>query len=440
LPRLGCNWKSKAFRIADASGNYLAGPSQLNALRQLGVLRALASIPNLYERLAFVESRLWSDSEKSAYFAKVGGDPDAALSHYLNPIALELLKATSTIQDYRLLGVPLDNEPLVDNLFNGCELGTPPGLTLQAGANGERGVALTVTLIDPEARSAGAQPLPVTVFWGDGTTSQQSAALTFNHDYARGGKYIIQAITENASGLSGVAAVVFTTTDASGSATTDALPLVSQVKLLDLTARVDTTSGNPSQMYFELIGNGDRSRTSRSSSRPRSPPHPLGLSRYQEVPFNQDTGFGTLVGHNSIGLALSTLTLKPYQIGGFVIGLNQGYLTLSKIELHIYATDQGATVPIDLPINAQTIAVFPQGSDTPLDTTSFGTTPGGKLKIPFQTPEAFHDRIVITIPPTLLQQNLLGPSASSLADGLSGSWLERRPGVLSAGDGRAVFQ
>src|SRR5262249_17360495 len=66
------DWSDPNFRINDASGAFANEPSRYNGVRQLGLAHLLVSIPNLFNRLAYVESRIWTKDEIARYLAGIG--------------------------------------------------------------------------------------------------------------------------------------------------------------------------------------------------------------------------------------------------------------------------------------------------------------------------------------------------------------------------------
>lgn len=206
-------WRDDVFLVQDESGQPVESASKRNAAQLLGITRLLSSVPNLTNRLAAVESRVWSDTEIDAYIARIG-DVDTELLRWLSPHALELLKRVMSLQYYGLLAVPLIGEAPPGRIFDGFVLGKPPQANITFDTIDNRGIAINLSVIDSES-SAGTI-WPVSIDWGDGqVTSHQVSATantnTFTHTYDRGGGYLVVANVTNDSGLRGIAATLVKT-------------------------------------------------------------------------------------------------------------------------------------------------------------------------------------------------------------------------------------
>ena len=424
------DWTDEAFVIRDKSGQILEPASHLNGLQQLGIMRILASIPNMADRLASVDSRVWTEESKTAYLAQVG-DPDAELLRYVDPIGLEVLKRSTMIQDYRLLAVPLPDETLPNNMYNGCELGLSPEVSLAFNGDNMLGVTLELAAQDLQWGTAGQNP--VVVDWGDGTVShyslpQDQFSLSATHTYRAAGKYLVYAVAENDSGLRGIGAIVV---EASGQSNIDSgatPPTIANVTLEDLTVHVDTLSGNLSNHYFELQMVDDVGRQ-----------YPFGLSRYQPAEFNVATEFGDVIGRNSARVPLEKIVIKPHIIDGFTIGLREWYFTAPQLTFAIYSTvlDDFVSHSIEVPVEA--LQIYPVDSSEPLPVDAITFDDNGNIKYPlsFRGDSGFVpiERIEILLSAEIFAGFTLDSNVSYPV-GTTASWRESRPGHLGANESK----
>ena len=418
------DWTDEPFAVRDESGQIFEPASHLNGLQQLGIVRILASIPNVADRLASVDSRVWTEEAKSAYLAQVG-DPDAELLRYIDPIGLEVIKRSTMIQDYRLLAVPLPDETPPDNMYNGCELGLSPEVSLAFSGDNMLGVTLEVTAQGLEWGSAGQNP--VVVDWGDGNLSrysfpQDDSSLLATHTYSTAGKYLAYAIAENDSGLRGIAALVV---EANGQSNIDSeitQPTIANVTLKDLTVHVDILSGNVSNHYFELQMVDDSGEQ-----------YPFGLSRYQPAEFNVATEFGDVIGRNSARVPIEKIVIKPYIIGGFTTGLREWYFTTSDLTFGIYSTVLGDLVFHSVEVPVQALQIYAVDSPDPLPADAITFDDNGNIKYPlrFRRDSGFVpiDRIEILLSPEMFAGFTLDSNVNYPV-GATASWRESRPGHL----------
>ena len=156
------------FRIKDSITNRLIeSATKLNINRQFYLAKYLSSIPNLYNRLSFTESKIWTQSDKIAYL----GDTtkiDSIFLTYLHPFALGVLKDDlNGLQDYRLLAIPLPGETINSRLYNGDTLGTPPIINVTYNTNSEFQVSVTNS-----GTHISSKPMILSFIWGDGTTTE----------------------------------------------------------------------------------------------------------------------------------------------------------------------------------------------------------------------------------------------------------------------------
>lgn len=413
------DWTDPLFAITDTNGLVLDAPSHWNGVQQLATLRVLASIPNVKTRLDYTDSRIWTQASKNAYLAQVG-DPDQALLRYMSPFALAILKNIYSIQDYRLLAVPRPGEPELTNQFNGCTLGQPPSLALTATHSSADTIVLDITITNQETAPA-TNPGMMLIDWGDGTVTHLEYAatqskVTATHTYAVGGKRLIMAMTDSGSGLRGIGALVVEATAGSASAT----PAVAKLILRNLTARLETLSGNEWNTFFDLRLTDAQSRTVGA-----------GRTANQLVKFNADTPFGNIHVDNPGRYPFTKLVLEPNVSPGFTIGFNANYITLDGLTLAVYSSALDGYITRTIPITFSMVHAYPVSSTLPLPTSALTVTESGLVKIPLQRRIDFDietiDRVEFLFDPTWLQ-DLVVPAATAYTVGEQRILQEVRPG------------
>ena len=382
------------------------------------------------DRLASVESRVWTEESKTAYLAQVG-DPDIELLRYMDSVGLEVIKRSTMIQDYRLLAVPLPDETPPGNTYNGCELGLSPEVSLAFSRDDMLGVTLSITAQELESGSAGQNP--VVVDWGDGSVShhllsQNQSSLSVTHTYSAAGKYLVYAVAENDSGLRGIAAIVVEAAGQSKSDSGTTQPTIANVTLEELTVHVETLSGNVSNHYFELQMVDDAGQQ-----------YPFGLSRYQPAGFNVATEFGDVIGRNSARVPLAKIVIKPHIIDGFTIGLREWYFTTPRLTFAIYSTvlDDFVTHSVQVPVDA--LQIYPVDSPDPLPADAITFDDNGNIKYPLSFRQNFSfvaiERIEILLSPEMFAGFTLDSNVGYPV-GTTASWRESRPGHFGANESK----
>lgn len=416
------DWEAEWFAIRDEMGVIQPAASQRSALCQWGLFRLLTAIPNLGERLSVVEATVWPEALRDAYLAQIG-DPDEAIRRHASPIVLDLLRCLPTVYDYRLLAVPLPGEPDHERRFNGCALGHAPRIFLDAAPLGEGRVALDVELRDPEAGGPYAADVPLTIFWGDGRVSRERVAAgeeraRFEHAYAAPGGRKIIAMAENTSGLRGFGAVIVAVEGAGARA--DPV-VVSALRVVDAVVRTETLTGNARTLYVEIEGHDATTDAT----------HRLGLSPARPIDLFADTALGTWIAHNTGAAAIDRFTLRPHWRDGFYTGLQQVTLRPARIELHVFSTATGETVPVTLPIGPETVRVYAVGQPEPL-AGAVTIDEAGAAAVLLHDREVLVERIEIDVPAALLAAAAPGPLAEDAAALGQASWFEERPGQFLA--------
>ncbi|MFN3202342.1 MAG: hypothetical protein ACE366_28345 [Bradymonadia bacterium] len=412
------DWSEEYFAIMDEEGALVPAASHRNGLCQLGALRILESVPALAERLSFIDSTVWPDPLRDAYLAQLA-DPDAAFSEHADPIVRDILACNTGVYDYRMLAVPLADEPEPGRVFNGCELGEAPRIDLSAEPMAPRAVQLTVEIDDPEVGTPDAAPVQLTVFWGDGRVDQLEApsgqrSIDTTHTYADPGRYTVFTLAENTSGLRGFAGLVIESGPGEpGEA--EGPVIVSEVRLVDAIARANTLSGNARRMFFQVDGHDADTGEH----------HRIGLSPDREIAFNTDTAMGTVVGHNTGAAALDFITLRPQWRDGFYTGFRKAFMHIAGLEMHIFDTTTGDSRVVELPLTPDTVRVFVHDREEPLTPEELVVDEMGRLELFLHDRDRLTERIEIDLPQDLLIAGAPGPVDGPEGDG---QWYEERPG------------
>lgn len=413
------DWSEPQFRIDDENGNYDAEASHYNGVRQLGLVRLMSSVPNLFNRLAFVESRIWTAAAIDQYLAAVG-DPDEALLQFMSPVALEVLKKNKFVQDYRLLAVPLPGEVVPERLFNGCLLADPPALEFQYQPRGPLGIDLEIEAADSAVSSA--HEVGVLVLWGDGgvtrlTIPPGGGLQTVSHDYAAGGKYQVLAVAQNEAGLRAIGALAIDTAGLGTDPGNAPVPILSEIQLVDLQAEIDSSGGNTLMMMFEL-----------ETWPAADQGYALGLSRALPMPVDKLVHFGTVAGWNLQAVPVQGVTIRPYRFGeGYLNGFRGVYFTLDRVRVGVYSTQDDRLRFHDVPVTPQMIRLYPSGGGAPVLLTQPTYGPDGRLKIPVQIGSTRYVRIDLVFPESLFAQAAQGPVTDGDWTGVVGTLLEVMP-------------
>lgn len=186
------NLDQPAFGIYDTLTNeLLEGPTQLNFVKQLGLARLLASVPNMKARLDFTGSYIWTDATMANYFTARNEDPDIVLKEQMSPLAYQLLKQNTTVQDYRLVAVPLQGETVDPNFYGGDPLGKAPIIQSFTEASGQNQIDLTLSIFSPGTHNPNYDFEGMT-YWGDGTVTEFTMSdflekKVLSHTYRSGG-------------------------------------------------------------------------------------------------------------------------------------------------------------------------------------------------------------------------------------------------------------
>ena len=420
------------FRATDSHGNLMPSPSLAKVGREFATMRLLTGLPNLAARFQFVESKVWSDADKASYLAATP-DPDATLADSLHPHIIGILKRMPNLQDYKLLAVPLADEPLASGLYGGMALGQPPTLLLSATVAGLT-VTLTATLTDP-TDGVGGLARPLALDWGDGRTTRAEftvgqAILTLTHEYAAG-RYAIYGVAANNSGLRGAACVVVEAVLGRGRARTSAddavsaLPTIVRAGLTGLTIlNLPFTSDLQLGLFFtDVAGTRFRAGRSRVATGPTNITLPVAL--------------GDAYAHNPSRLGISKLRIEPRHGITTASGGRITALTLSTLLLGVFSTAQMRVVEKSLALRAEMLAVYLEGDATPLPSAALTTNTDGSITVPLlyrassAAPWQRIERIEVALTPDLLDGFVLDVTPTPLPVGTNASWVEKRPGAFT---------
>ncbi|MBC8075238.1 MAG: hypothetical protein H7Y32_04105 [Chloroflexales bacterium] len=413
------------FRVTDSVGTLIESASRANVGRLFGLLRLLTGLPNLTARLEYVESRVWNAADKASYLAAIP-DPDAALAELLDPHIVAILKRVPLLQDYQLLAVALPGEAPPDGRYGGMALGQPPTLRLSTIVAGQT-VTLTASLDDPSDGIAGLAR-PLSVDWGDGRVTRHDVAvgestMTAAHEYATGGRYAIYGVAANNSGLRGAACAVSEVQAAPQGANRQApilAPTLVRVGLQGLSILMPYNGDVRLALYF-TEATGVRFRAGRS----RIISGPTDIS----VP----TAMGDAYAHNPVRVEIVKLSIEPLHGIVAAVSSHVPLLALSTLLLGVFSAAQMRVVDTALTLRVEMLAVYLQGSTTPMPSTFLVVNADGSITVPLlyraTRPEPYQrvERIEIAITPAMFDGFVLDATPTALPVGTTAAWVELRP-------------
>lgn len=418
-----------AFLVEDASGAPLPDESYQLGILYHAQLALLGAVPNVLDRLAYVESRYWTEEEKTEYLG--GVDPEAELGKTMGPVVLETLKQIP-IQDWRLLAVPAPNEaPIALRTWEGFELGLPPSVSVALDCSDPGETRLALEVDDPEAARAIDTLYPVIVSWGDGSQTETvyDASLphnTVSHVYAEPGTRIAYVTVSNGTGLRGVAGVVIETTTGTGASDPPSLATIS----LDPVAAWGPALSFAGKLSFEL-----------ELRRPDGSVVEAGFSESATLPNAGSVSLRGMMAWNEAGTPFNALVLRPTWGGG--INYDSIYVQAPSVTVGFFDTELGLVVTRTLPLSADLVEVYYEGASTPVAPELLERDLNGALRIPVERgnaalPAGFCgaiacdrvDRIEIPITATLLDARPESGAVvgAELAAGDVARWVEDVPG------------
>ena len=411
-------------------------------LHFIAMFRILGAIPNLYERLAFVESRLWTCQDRVDYLRTAGiEDPDGELLKTMSPLALGILKQVEGLQDYRLLAVPMPGEPPAPpRWYNGCELGAPPTVELDATSEGTE-VVVRVTATDPDGVDA-VQALPVQVDWGDGTTDEGSlpvATLTgsFRHTYRKAGAYTVVDAVAGQSGLRGLAGKVI---EAAGGDPAAPLPVgFSRVALPSVRVQAgDQNAGNfdagTIYGFMNHVGEGGTERIG------RTPEKTIEIKRVDPMTMMVTnpglTALGDLVGYNHDRVPGGHVELRFSRQGGTFWDGRNIHVLLKDVTVDVESPQRAERITRTVPLTPAMVKVFYVDMlATAEDVVTMDAD--GTLHVPLTAPRGpgrspLLDRIDLDVSAVIAAIDL-GDTDPDVLVGVGRHWREERPCDLVAG-------
>jgi hypothetical protein len=418
-----------ALAVATADPNAAAVVAKRRALVFLVTLRILGSIPNLQERFAYVESRIWPCAERQAYLASAGiSDPDAVLLETMGPTALKILRTVDGLQDYRLLAVPRPGEAKPTHQQDGCDLGSAPTVTLSAASADGTSSAVRVQVDDPDRQSTESSH-PLTIDWGDGSTTSTSYQLQggdnlFTHAYAATGRYRITAAVENGSGLHGIAGLIAQVDHADP--TVKRLPGFFRVTAGGLQI-VAASSPSAGSLRLSLAQHDVEDGQA----------YPIGRGTAVAIADAATTDLGDLVGRNPNRTEVDRLVIRPVHQPGTSFDARQIFLVLSTLRLDFYSLEQRQAMSQTVTLTPNMMHVYYQ--DAPASEVSMSAEADGQgnIRIPLEPAAASNpqgpeiDRIEIDLTGPLQSLAIGSENLDAFHVGASRKWHEVKPEEIS---------
>jgi len=428
----------QAFRVTSTTGALREAASYHQGITFHTTLALMGAVPNLQARLAYVESRYWTEDEKNAYLH--GVDPETELLKTMGPLALQAIKG-APVQDWRLLAVAAPAEtPLPYRSFEGFRLGQAPTVTLAQDCAGQDQVSMAVGLQDPEQATSGDTRYALTLDWGDGTLVRETydsarPANVFQHAYRAPGKYLAYVTASNATGLRGVAGLVVESAAPDGGSIAPPAPspspTVATVQLDDLEAY------GPA-----LIAAGDLGLTV-EVSRAGEANRKVGWSDARTLLNKGPTVLGDVIGYNEALRPIDAIVIRATRAGGYYY--ESVYLKSPSVTLGVQDARLGAIVTRTQPLTADLVRVFYVGAAAPVPPELLERDVNGDLLLPVERKNALLpagfcgatacsriDRIEIPV-----TSSMLGTSGASvravpgdLPVGGTARWVEDRPNVF----------
>lgn len=347
------DWDDPQFAMVDTNTmEFLPGLSHYNGIRQLGVMRILSAVPNLSNRLGFVESYIWLEDKTDTYLDMIG-DPDSILRSSMSPFALDFFKENSNLQDYRLLAVPADGELLDPNVYNGRQMGKPAKFIVHPTVMDQTGIQFELELLDAGTYNS-EDPLGLTVVWGDGSVDNYfledlSALPEISHTYEKGGSYQTITMLQNHSGLRAIAKEPIQTATQEVNTSAEVQASISKIIFKGLGVEYNSLAGNDYDFQYIVHGITEQDKSYR-----------IGQSALQSVEKNVPKSFGHLYAYNGHNLKFSSIVLEGYRKQqGFAIGFRNIGCTFEGILAEIYDPVQDAYVQHELPILKENIWLHP---------------------------------------------------------------------------------
>lgn len=411
------NLDQPAFGIYDTLTNeLLEGPTQLNFVKQLGLARLLASVPNLRARLDFTGSYIWTDSTMANYFSTLNEDPDVILQQQMSQLAYHLLKANTTVQDHRLLAVPLQGEIVDPNFYGGDPLGKAAILQTHSASAGQNQVDLTLSIFSPGTHNPNYDFDGIT-YWGDGTVTEFKISnflekKVLSHTYRTGGYYQAFTILLNSTGLRALKYDDIYV-QSNTSVTISETPIINEIWFPQLKTRVGRftfTNKLGIKMGTEIDGEFIT----------------LGQTGILTYGNGSEKYFDTLALYNNSLIDLDSIVIKPSLYDDDPSGA-YSFMYTTGIRGLIYKPDTDTDNVIDLPFELDDIIFYDQHG-TRRTETIFATREADTTRIYFEYDTINMSRIVIPIDKSVLRMNYIEASTTPLCNPNDSLYIETRPG------------
>lgn len=394
----------KAFEVVDTLSNeVLVHASKQRMYKYLMLARYLKSIPNLIERLNFVESKIWTSETKNAYVPDTLKVDSIFLSQ-ISPLALNMLRdSMNGLQDYRLLSVSLPGESIIENNFNGIAIGNPPEFTSNFSND-----KLSIKLVNYGNHDP-LEKMNYLILWGDGCTNIVSSLgnIDLEHKFKDKGLYKLIIIAQNSAGLR---SIEFKDIDINIGKTHNNTPAIHSIKFENLTAQ----TGVVRDIYFKyLIKTTDDEFL-------------LGKSEVIDIPFQSILIDTVAYGINPTLRNSNQFIIKPMYKK--FMGKKQSTLSFTKLKIGLFDTDELLDNFFEVPFDKLEINFF-DFSGKELDRNKFLTSISGLHKMHIFLDTFRVEKIVITISQDFLN-GLLINSKSVLNNKTIGQFFEIKPDIF----------
>lgn len=363
------NREFDVFAVTDGDGAVLSAESYHQGIVYHANLAFVGAVPNIVDRLGYVESRYWTEEEKTEYLD--GIDPETELRKTMSPLVLDALMRVP-IQDWRLLAQAAPNEALPgERVYDGFRLGKPPIITAAQDCIGESQVTLAVAIQDPEEANNDGSLYPVLVDWGDGFVSRHiyDTALptnAYSHTYEEAGTFLAYVTTANSTGLRGVVGVVVEAE--MGLPDPADIPAIATVQLDDVIAYGPSVS-LAGDLTFEL-----------EVYRSLGPTEGIGWSDVHTLANAGPNDLGDIVGYNEALTPFETVVLRPFHFGGFF--LDSVYFKTPSITLGFHDHQVGAIVTHTAGLTEEMLRVYYEGATEPVPAAELERDLNGDLILP----------------------------------------------------------
>ncbi|HMG16400.1 MAG TPA: T9SS type A sorting domain-containing protein [Saprospiraceae bacterium] len=409
----------KPFSILDSISNqHLVSPSMWNFLRQLGLANLLSSIPNLYNRLSYTGSKIWLENDLNLYLKKINYS-DSLFYYTMHPLSYYFFKINPQLQDYRLLSVPLINEPIQNNIWMGDTLGSPPIYDI-AISNSSNKINLKITVSNYGDQLNNNSILDGITYWGDGTISEFSInpkvdTLTIGHLFRKPGYYQSFTTIQNTTGLRGFKFLEIKSEQPTEIIINE-LPILNKITIDS--AMVQTSVFT----FIEKIGFNISTLVNNKKTL-------LGISSPKTIWNAANLYYDTLVAHNYNLFKIDNITIEPVQINS-TNDFGYCFLTFNGISGSIYNPVTNLDTLIHLPFILDSIKLENENGEILNNSEFIKINPNGKITIQFAKESIDITKIIIPIDKKALKQNYIEPSTNITWAGKNKFFIETKPDFL----------